>query len=164
MLFLFEGFDNISKCEIDLLGKVVIATQLPISDMPGTSITNAAETVAKAVCDKYAIKYTELIWIEHYKEDDIDIDDYKLVKFDIKNEILSNPNWKKISLKTLADIIKTKSGYEYLDKFIIESRKRLELNFKSRAVMLQAICQHTHRKHPDEKEECWACGKIVEQI
>jgi len=33
MIFLFEGFDNTSECEIDILGKVVIATQLASDDI-----------------------------------------------------------------------------------------------------------------------------------
>lgn len=160
MIFLFEGFHNkISKCQIDILGRVVIATQLDIDDMPGTSITNAAETVAKGVCDKYNIKYNELIWIEHYKQDYTGRDSYKLVNFDIQDGIFSNPNWEDISLETVADIIKNKSGYEYLDTFIVENKKKLEINYKSRIAMLQAICQHTHT---NKKEKCWACGAIVE--
>jgi len=159
MKFSFEAFNNTSKCEIDIFGKVVIATQLANDDMPGTSITNGAEIISKAVCDEHNIKYSELIWIEHYREDCIDEGFYKIVKFDIENGVFSNPNWKEISLETLADIIKNKYGYEYTDTFIVESRKKLEINYKTRKAMIQAICQHTHT---NKNEDCWACGKFIE--
>lgn len=160
MIFIFKGR---SVCEIDILGRVVIATQLDYRDiegMPSTPIANSAEILAKEICDKHNIEYNELIWIEHYREDNINDNEgsYKTVKFDIENGVFSNPNWIEISLETLANIIKIKSGYEYLDDFIIKSRKNLELNYKTRKAMIQGICKHTHT---NKNEGCWACGKLI---
>ena len=52
-------------CDIEVKGNVVVCSE--IAENPGPSITNAAETLAGLVCDRFAIPKEKLIWIEHYE-------------------------------------------------------------------------------------------------
>jgi hypothetical protein len=45
---------------------VVIATE--VADNPGISITNAVESLATQVAQRFAIPFDTLTWIEHYPE------------------------------------------------------------------------------------------------
>lgn len=68
--FEFRGFHGCQCfCSLEIVPatdghKVVIATEL--QDNPGTSITNVAEHLASAVCDRFGIDPEKLVWIETY--------------------------------------------------------------------------------------------------
>lgn len=62
-----HGCDSVCRLELIRLTDsrtVAIATVLP--ENPGTSVTNVAEHLASAICDKFAIEPGKLVWIEHY--------------------------------------------------------------------------------------------------
>lgn len=166
MVFIFEGFSNIlSKCEVDILGNVAVVTQMDMSERPGTSVTNAAETIAEDICNKFKIPYKKLIFIEHYKDESFGQETYSLVNFDIDCNKFLNPKWKRISLETVAEIINTKSGYEDIEKFVVDNKKSLELTYKTRNAFLQAICPHSHyiKSFDDNKDHCYACDILKEE-
>lgn len=161
MIFEFKGFhDCDSKCEIDIFGKVVIATQLDNEDIPGTSITNAAEMIAEDVCNKYKIPYDELIWIEHYKKEEYYEETYKIVQFKIENGGFIDPKWRKISLKELADIIIDQCGHENINNYVNKNIKKLKRDYTSKLDLLQAMCQHKHStlSKDGKKKYCYFCG------
>lgn len=164
MIFEFKGNNNCNnKCEIDLLGKVVIATQLDSDDIQCKSITNAAEMFAKAICDKYKIPYNELIWIEHNRKKYLKSETYEIVQFEIINGSFANPRWKGVSLKELSHIITNQSGYENIDNYVDKNIKKLKRDYKSRLALLQAICQHQYYiTSEDGTKRCDLCEVELE--
>lgn len=100
--FHYKGYGrNESFCDIQVAGNLVIATELP--DNPGTSITNAAEDVATAVCLRYQIPMKDLVWIERYHHSP---DEYDRVFFDYFENTLRNPLWKRLKGEELRYVMK----------------------------------------------------------
>lgn len=160
MVFIFKGsFNRPGKCEVDILGNVAVVTQMDMSERPGISITNAAETIAEDICNRFNIPCKKLIFIEHYKDVSFGQETYSLVNFDIDSDKFLNPKWKRISLETVAEIIRTKSDYEDIENFVVDNKKSLELTYKTRNAFLQAICPHSHyiKSFDDKKDHCYAC-------
>lgn len=159
MILLFDGFHSISKCNVDVFGNVVLATQLDLNGDPGTSITNAAETVAKTACDKFNIPYEELTWIEHYKGDY-----YKVVTFDLHEDGFKNPSWRAVTLEEVAELIKPNLPGFDLDNFIVNDKKKLDEEYQDRMKLLVSLCPHTHSvvSKADNMNHCFACDKILE--
>ena len=63
----YKGYHNYdSYCYLTIRGAVVLASEPPIGEDCGTSITNMAEHLATRVCHRYSIDPKFLIWIEHY--------------------------------------------------------------------------------------------------
>ena len=67
--FKFKGFHNCESCcglEITHtdMGVVVVVTE--VEDNKGTSVTNAAEVLFQAVCERFSLNPDEVIFIEHY--------------------------------------------------------------------------------------------------
>ena len=72
-IFKFEGFHGTSAiCGLQVYDRlsdnrvVVVVTEL--EENKGTSITNAAETLATQVCRARKISPHRLVWIEHYPQ------------------------------------------------------------------------------------------------
>ncbi|NFL43162.1 hypothetical protein FDB61_15855 [Clostridium botulinum] len=158
MILFFPGFHRISQCNVDVFGRVVIATQ-DLEELPGTSITNAAEEVAKAACREFKIPCEELIFIEHYKEEH-----YKIVDFTVKNGEFFNPDWRTITLEEASKIINANCDINKIDKFIYEEKKLIEKTYNDRLKFFHSICSHRHtfNKSIDKKNHCCACDLIVD--
>ena len=105
--FDFTGFHGCrSFCALEILrladGRTgVIATELPHN--PGTSITNAFELVASAVCLQFAIDPHRLVWIEHYGYASAfaagNPRPFDLVSFDVlpvRDRGVAHPQWKRM--------------------------------------------------------------------
>lgn len=95
---------GIQVLKIDNSQKVMIlATEL--KNNPGTSITNAAENVATEVMRMLNMQYDNMIWIEHY-ENENEEDTFDYVRFECgSRDSLSNPEWIACN-ETIVDIIK----------------------------------------------------------
>jgi hypothetical protein len=100
IVYNFKGyFDRPAKCHLLINGNYVIATE--VDDNPGTSITNAVESLAMQVCRDFAISPEKLVWIEHYPQSgelpySILPESFDIVSFSIENGVLSNAKWRKI--------------------------------------------------------------------
>jgi hypothetical protein len=105
--FHFTGFHGCrSCCALEIIRvadgrSAVIATELP--DNPGTSITNAFELVASAVCLQFAIDPHRLVWIEHYGYASAfaagNPRPFDLVSFDVwpdRDRRVAHPQWKRM--------------------------------------------------------------------
>ena len=92
-----------SKCDIEVYGNVVVATEL--EDNPGTSITNFAAELATMICKEYRIPMCKLIWIEHYPERENFPESYSIVNFEYMDGELCFPEWKYISKEKVWEII-----------------------------------------------------------
>jgi hypothetical protein len=67
MIYNFKGLYGCkSRCELEVIGNVAIVTET--EGNPGTSVTNAVETLAAQICKEYNIKPIDLHLIEHYPE------------------------------------------------------------------------------------------------
>jgi len=73
-------------CGVYREGNLVIAREL--KNNPGTSITNAAESLAKIACIYFNIKMEDLIWMECTEKDGLE-----RVYFDIVGGNFVNPVW-----------------------------------------------------------------------
>lgn len=104
MIYNYKGhgvFD--SKCDLFLNGNVVLVTEL--ADNTGTSITNAAEGLATEICEKYKIKFKNLVWIEHYPDSGLYDETFDMVTFEVIGGRLYNPSWKRISKDKAYDLM-----------------------------------------------------------
>jgi hypothetical protein len=70
------------------------------ADNPGTSITNAIESVATRVWEEHlrddypGLKPSEIRWIEHYQANSVSAEQWLEVKFDgSKKNPFENPDW-----------------------------------------------------------------------
>ncbi|WP_394885133.1 hypothetical protein [Clostridium butyricum] len=156
MFLFYKGFHNTGICNIDKFGRVFLVTQ-DVSDYPCTSITNAAEVVAQAICEKYEIKPEELIFIEHYKGDN-----YKLISFSIQNNKFIDPRWRRIELEELKSLISANATENEVENFIVNERKKIEKEFKDRMDLLTKLCSHEYDMYNDidKKRHCFYCNKI----
>lgn len=101
---------NEGRCRVRLYGTVgegptpylVIATDLG-DENPGPSVTNAAELVAEAVCERFSLSPSEVTFIEHYdgrigntsplrRRDGVE--DYDQVLFQTDRRPLASPTWR----------------------------------------------------------------------
>jgi hypothetical protein len=93
---------------------VVIATELRTNT--GTSITNAAETLAAAVCRRHRIDPDSLLWVEHYGPSPaLRLPErYSLVSFDRNGrerpEGLGQPRWSPTSKERVEALVGSKLG------------------------------------------------------
>lgn len=61
----YKGYNGCNCiCGIEVINSFVIVTEL--EENPGTSITNASESLAKQICNEFSIDPNKLILIEHY--------------------------------------------------------------------------------------------------
>jgi hypothetical protein len=95
MIYNYNGVMGCCRCDIEVYGNVVIATEL--KDNIGVSITSCAEDLANEICKKYEINLDRLIWIECYSKANGFPKEVDLVKFSIVHGSLCNPEWIKIS-------------------------------------------------------------------
>lgn len=105
--FEFKGYWNcLSKCEVqinveqngDIISRVVvILTELP--DNPGTSITNAFESIATEIYHRMLkdIPIERIEWIEHYLGTRYLGETYDRVIMDWDGKKFYSPRWKHIS-------------------------------------------------------------------
>ena len=166
MLLLFDGFWRTSKCYVDMFGDIALVTQVDFDDDPGTSITNAAEEVAKSICDQFKIDYEKLIFIEHYKDSDWTKNYYKLVSFEIKNNQFTNPNWRNVSIEEISELIRKNLSVNEIDTFVVKEKDKLDRNYKDRLKFLEGICPHSHSILSDKENEethCFACDKLLDK-
>ena len=67
IIYNYKGFHGCAcKCELQIHKNLVIATEIPQNE--GTSITNMADQLASLICEGFKIEPSELIWIEHYPD------------------------------------------------------------------------------------------------
>jgi hypothetical protein len=92
-VFTYRGYGNRkATCGLEVYGNIVIATEL--AENTGTSITNAAESLATDLCCAFGIKPSDLILIEHYEGDRILAEHWDLVKFGVRSDdVFMHPNW-----------------------------------------------------------------------
>jgi hypothetical protein len=66
----FPGQSFVSSCRVRIYNTapraVVIISELPEND--GTSVTNAAQTIATLVVQQYRLDPAQTIWVEHYPD------------------------------------------------------------------------------------------------
>lgn len=80
-----------TKCWVRVNGSTVIASELP--DNPGMSITNAAIEVAMQVATHYKIPLGELVWVEHYPQEQEWQETFSRVYFSVIKGQLAAPQW-----------------------------------------------------------------------
>ena len=68
--FTFAGFHGAeATCDLELVRLAdgrTLCVAYEREDNPGTSVTNAAEHLASAVCDRFGVEPRRLVWVEHY--------------------------------------------------------------------------------------------------
>ena len=109
----FNGlWDVPSICGLKIIKKadkaVIIATDL-FDENPGTSITEWNTKLAKELCDKHAIGYSQLIYIEHTPPKDTKLsfnqESFFKVNFDITDDKIENPQWQEITKEEVDKLI-----------------------------------------------------------
>lgn len=114
-IYNYKGlWDLPSICGLKIVKKekqttVVIATDL-FDVNPGTSVTEWNTKLAKEICDKYDISYSELIYIEHTPNKKTKLsfnqESFFKVNFEITEEKFDNPKWKELSKEEVDELIK----------------------------------------------------------
>jgi hypothetical protein len=105
--FIFTGLNGCeSFCKLlifDWFGvKVVIVTAL--DDNSGTSVTNAAELLATAVCAKYELQVERMMWIEHYPKCFLRGETFDRVEFKSSGGRFANPAWSPLDWRFIRQI------------------------------------------------------------
>lgn len=104
-IFTFKGeWDVESRCGLEIEHRegysVIIVTELYL-DNPGSSVTSVAPSLAMQICAAYNIDLHKVIYIEHNPDMSSKLkfydENYYLVSFDIKENVLANPKWKKLT-------------------------------------------------------------------
>lgn len=95
VLFAYKAaFDGVCLIErINLPdGRIVVAC-IQVLGNPGTSITNAVESIVLQVCDRFDIPADKLVWLEHYE--DLKPDEWRMVTFGTipPKGNFDNPSW-----------------------------------------------------------------------
>ena len=113
-IYNYEGKWGIpSFCGIKIIKKtsrtIVIATEMYETN-PGTSVTNFTGELANDMCIKEGIDPAEIIFIVHNPDKKSKLEFYKetfdIVKFDKDEEVLKNPQWKRVSMEKVDEMIK----------------------------------------------------------
>ncbi|HRW21910.1 MAG TPA: hypothetical protein PLO05_01415 [Bacteroidales bacterium] len=113
IIFDFKGlWDMPSKCGLKIYHKkdktVVIVTEL-YKENTGTSITDVTVSLAKQICEKYAIEPEKLIYIERNPETNSKLSFYSeknyQVSFDIEDGNISNPSYIEVSADDLKELL-----------------------------------------------------------
>lgn len=151
MLFKYKGFHGCDcVCDIEVYDNIVIATE--ISQNEGTSITNVAEDLAKQVCDKFAIQYDLLTWIEHYPRRLGMSETFDLVKFNVSAMGFDSPEWKRISREGVEKLIGHKLPY------------RLEMTKEEAKCVKELILNIDHEFYNKNKDLIEAINNKVDYL
>lgn len=109
----FKGvWDMHSRCGLKIFQKndkhIVIVTEL-YQDNPGSSITSVSASLANQIIERYHIIPEQLIYIESNPEMNSKLsfydEEYYIVSFEINNEKLSNPSWKKMTKEEFSELM-----------------------------------------------------------
>jgi hypothetical protein len=112
-IYHFNGlWDVPSICGLKIIKKkdntIIIATDL-FDENPGTSITEWNTKLAKEICDKYEIDYSQLIFIEHTPDKKTKLsfnqESFYKVNFEILNNKFDNPQWEQMSKEEVDNLL-----------------------------------------------------------
>jgi hypothetical protein len=100
-----NGVDGVCLIERTDLpdGRIVIVCMAAVGN-PGNSITNCVEALCLQVCQRFAIAFKKLVWIEHY--DFWESQEWNLVRFSPikRHRPFDNPTWIKMTPEIWADL------------------------------------------------------------
>ena len=119
----YKGFGGCDcHCNLEVYGNLAICSER--TDNEGTSVTNMAEQLAKAICVEFDITPSKLLWIEHYPATmdgkyEMHAESHSLVFFNLtggnafeKDFQFSNPRWVSIEKAVVDALIETHKQVE----------------------------------------------------